>query len=82
VVCIYIYIYIYIYITICLVARIWSPYKELQYTVESTIQKKQSDAVQDLESSLRKHKADFISLLQNPVNWYLLCIDSAVCVCV
>ncbi|KAK2146220.1 hypothetical protein LSH36_623g00003 [Paralvinella palmiformis] len=47
-------------------ARIWSPYKELQYTVESTIQKKQSDAVQDLESSLRKHKADFISLLQNP----------------
>lgn len=49
-------------------ARVWSPYKELLRIVESALLRKQSDAIQDLELALRKHKPDFISLLLNPVS--------------
>ena len=50
-------------------ARMWSPYKELYHVVDSAICRKQADAIQELEIVLRKHKPDFISLLQNPVSY-------------
>ena len=46
----------------------WSSFKELNRTVELAIQRRQQDAIQDLEVVLRKHKPDFVSLLQNPVS--------------
>jgi nuclear pore complex protein Nup205 len=57
-------------------ARVWSPYKELLCTVEAAIQRKQPDALQDLEVAIRKHKADFISLLQNPVRYIFPLVSS------
>ena len=51
--------------------HLWVPFKELHQIVTAAIQKKQPDAIQDLESLLRKHKPDFISLLKNPVSYYL-----------
>ena len=52
-------------------AQLWGPYKELERTVEAAIRKKQLDAVHDLEVALKRHKPDFISLLKNPV-WYYI----------
>ena len=51
----------------------WTPFKELHHTVESAVLRKQPDAMQDLEKILKKHKPDFLSLLQNPVSrlWLL-----------
>ena len=52
-----------------LAARVWTPYKELQVVVEAAIHKKQPDAIHDLEVMLRKHKADFLSLLKTVVSY-------------
>ncbi len=49
-------------------ARMWTPFKELHHTVEAAVLRKQPDAIQDLEKILKKHKPDFLSLLQNPVS--------------
>ena len=46
----------------------WTPFKELHHTVEAAVLRKQPDAIQDLEKILKKHKPDFLSLLQNPVS--------------
>ena len=51
-------------------ARVWTPYKELQVVVDAAIQKKQPDAIHDLEIMLRKHKADFLSLLKTLVSLF------------
>ncbi|XP_078583598.1 nuclear pore complex protein Nup205-like isoform X1 [Branchiostoma floridae x Branchiostoma japonicum] len=48
------------------VARVWGPYKDLYNTVDSAVWKKRLEAYHDLEGALRKHKPDFLSLLQNP----------------
>jgi hypothetical protein len=48
-------------------SRVWGPFKELLNVVEAAVVRKQPDAVHDLEQELRKHKADFISLLLTPV---------------
>jgi len=36
--------------------------------VEAAVNKRQTDAVHDLEVMLKKHKADFLSLLKNIVS--------------
>ncbi|KAL4232887.1 hypothetical protein ACF0H5_007574 [Mactra antiquata] len=46
-------------------ARVWSPFKDLQNVVEAAINKRQTDAIHDLEVMLKKHKNDFLSLLKN-----------------
>lgn len=46
---------------------LWAAYKELANVVNQAILKKQPDAFYSLEAILKKHKPDFISLLQNPV---------------
>ena len=61
-------IYVYLFILIVTAARVWTPYKELQMVVEAAIHKKQPDAIHDLEVMLRKHKADFLSLLKTLVS--------------
>ena len=48
-------------------AGVWLPFKELASVVTSAILDKQSDSYYTLEAILKKHKPDFISLLQNPV---------------
>ena len=48
-------------------AGVWLPFKELANIVTSAILHKQSDSYYTLEATLKKHKPDFISLLQNPV---------------
>ena len=48
-------------------AGVWLPFKELASVVTSAILHKQSDSYYTLEAILKKHKPDFISLLQNPV---------------
>ena len=53
----------------CSGARVWGPFKELYHTVELAIHRRQPEAIQDLDIVLRKHKTDFISLLQNPVSY-------------
>ena len=45
----------------------WLPFKELASVVTSAVLHKQSDFYYTLEAVLKKHKPDFISLLQNPV---------------
>ena len=50
----------------------WTPFKELHHTVEAAVLRKQPDAIQDLEKILKKHKPDFLSLLQNPVSSKLI----------
>lgn len=46
---------------------VWAPYKELASTVNAAILGKEPDAYYALEAMLKKHKPDFISLLNNPV---------------
>ena len=46
---------------------VWLPFKELASVVTSAVLHKQSDFYYTLEAVLKKHKPDFISLLQNPV---------------
>ncbi|XP_033102050.1 nuclear pore complex protein Nup205-like isoform X2 [Anneissia japonica] len=53
-------------VAVNLVARQWSPYKELCNTVDTAITQKTPDSYYDLEVALRKYKPDFISLLKNP----------------
>ena len=48
-------------------AGVWLPFKELASVVTSAVLYKQSDFYYTLEAVLKKHKPDFISLLQNPV---------------
>ena len=48
-------------------AGVWLPFKELASIVTSAVLHKQSDLYYTLEAILKKHKPDFISLLQNPV---------------
>ncbi|XP_071834158.1 nuclear pore complex protein Nup205-like isoform X2 [Apostichopus japonicus] len=47
-------------------SKLWGPFKELFYVVDSAVSKKNPDAFNDLEAALRRHKPDFVSLLQNP----------------
>jgi hypothetical protein len=49
----------------------WSAYKELYCTVDAAINKKQPDAIHDLDVALKKHKPAFLSLLTNPVSLYV-----------
>lgn len=46
--------------------RMWSVFKELFNTVESSISRREAFAQQDLEAALQRHKPDFASLLKNP----------------
>ncbi|XP_013384593.1 nuclear pore complex protein Nup205 [Lingula anatina] len=46
-------------------ASVWVPYKELYTLVHTAITRKQSDAIHDLEVALRRHKPNFINLLQS-----------------
>jgi len=50
-------------------SREWSVYRELASTVETVIHSSRQEAyvTQDLETTLKKFRPDFISLLQNPV---------------
>ncbi|KAJ8032363.1 hypothetical protein HOLleu_25874 [Holothuria leucospilota] len=47
-------------------SKLWGPFKELYSVVDGAVSKKNPDAFNDLEAALRKHKPDFVSLLQNP----------------
>ncbi|XP_014664623.1 PREDICTED: LOW QUALITY PROTEIN: nuclear pore complex protein Nup205-like [Priapulus caudatus] len=47
-------------------ARLWTPYKDLNSIVENAILLKRPYVIHDLEVALRRHKPDFLSLLQNP----------------
>ncbi|XP_064596049.1 nuclear pore complex protein Nup205-like [Liolophura sinensis] len=47
-------------------AQVWSPFRELNEIVENAIVRKQPDSAHNLGVALRRHKPDFISLLQNP----------------
>ena len=49
-------------------AGVWAPFKELERVVHSAISQKQPEAYYHLENILKKHKPDFVSLLQNPVS--------------
>lgn len=46
----------------------WAPFKELVGVVNAAIQLRQPGAFYSLEANLKKHKPDFVSLLQNPVS--------------
>ena len=52
-------------------AQVWTPFKELYHTVQYAIQHRQQDAIQDLEMALRRHRTEFIALLQNPVRKWM-----------
>ena len=60
------------------VSGVWAPFKELADVVNSAIAQKRPEAYYSLEAILKKHKPDFISLLQNPVSQ---CVCVCVCVC-
>ena len=45
----------------------WTPFKDLVEVVHLAIELKRPEAYYSLEAILKKHKPDFISLLQNPV---------------
>ncbi|XP_022111764.1 nuclear pore complex protein Nup205-like [Acanthaster planci] len=47
-------------------SNLWSPFKELLRTVHAALSQKLPDAFYELDAAIRKHKPDFISLLQNP----------------
>ena len=49
-------------------ASLWVPFKELASVVNAAVLMKQPDVHYKLEATLKKHKPDFISLLQNPVS--------------
>ncbi|XP_071943661.1 nuclear pore complex protein Nup205-like [Antedon mediterranea] len=53
-------------VAVNLVARQWSPYKDLYHIVDAAITQKTPDSYYDLELALRKYKPDLISLLKNP----------------
>lgn len=46
----------------------WSVYKNLLKVVNRAVSSKDVDDINDLESALRKHRADFLTLLKNPVS--------------
>jgi len=52
-------------------AGVWLPFKELASVISSAILHKKPDTYYTLEAILKKHKPDFISLLQNPVGSFL-----------
>lgn len=47
---------------------VWAPFKELGRVVNAAILKKDPNAYYNLETELKKHKPDFLSLLKNPVS--------------
>ena len=47
---------------------VWAPFKELASVVHTAIAQRQSEAFYSLETILKKHKPDFLSLLKNPVS--------------
>ena len=47
---------------------IWAPFKEVVRVVNDAILRKEPSAYYKLETELKKHKPDFISLLKNPVS--------------
>ena len=49
--------------------------------VEAAIHKKQPDAIHDLEVMLRKHKADFLSLLKTLVSIEYYTHQELACIC-
>lgn len=46
----------------------WAPFKEVVRVVNDAILRKEPSAFYKLESELKKHKPDFLSLLKNPVS--------------
>jgi hypothetical protein len=48
---------------------VWAPFKELVRVVNDAILRKEPSAYFKLESELKKHKPDFLSLLKNPVSF-------------
>ena len=50
-------------------SRDWSVYRELATAVETALHSSKQEAfvTQDLETTLKKFRPDFVSLLQNPV---------------
>lgn len=51
----------------------WSAYKRLYKVISSVINGGSVGETGELESVLRKHKPDFISLLKNPVSFPISC---------
>ena len=47
---------------------LWAPFKELACVITAAIGQKRPEMFYVLDSVLKKHKPDFISLLQNPVS--------------
>ncbi|XP_033629784.1 nuclear pore complex protein Nup205-like [Asterias rubens] len=47
-------------------SNLWSPFKDLLRTVHAALSQKLPDAYYELDAAIRKHKPDFLSLLQNP----------------
>lgn len=45
----------------------WVPFKELNHVIRWAISHPEPEAHFALEEALKKHRPDFISLLQNPV---------------
>jgi nuclear pore complex protein Nup205 len=45
----------------------WTPFKELQAVVQAVVSRPVQGALKQVESILRKHKQNFITLLKNPV---------------
>ncbi|XP_067131322.1 LOW QUALITY PROTEIN: nuclear pore complex protein Nup205 [Centruroides vittatus] len=45
---------------------LWSPFKDLYAVIDAALNKKDLEALPDLEAALRKHKPNFISLFKNP----------------
>ena len=50
--------------------RLWTPYKNLHSVVNDAVVNGSTEAQGDLELTLRKHRSNFTSLLQNTVSLY------------
>lgn len=46
----------------------WTPYRELQATIENTISKPDESSPEDFEKLLANHRQNFLTLLKNPVS--------------
>lgn len=46
----------------------WTALKGLNTLVEAVVGRKHSDGLVQLDAALKKHRADFINLLKNPVS--------------
>lgn len=47
-------------------SSVWTPYKDLNFAVETVLLNKDVEGLPDFVSALRRHKPDFSSLLRNP----------------